>query len=126
MPMYVGIDLVCLDEIRESLETHGDRYLRRIYTARERLQCGQSVRRLAGRFAAKEATMKALGGSDPQLPWNSIEVLDAHGGALAITLNGAAQRLVENRGVRNLSVSVTHRRSLAAALVLAERGRCNE
>ena len=64
MRLRVGIDLVLVDSIREALDLHGDRYLERVYTAQEIADCrdGDDVapERLAARFAAKEAGMKAL------------------------------------------------------------------
>lgn len=119
MPMTVGMDLIDTDEVRESLRLHGDRYLARVYTRREAQECGRNPRQLAGRFAAKEATMKLLRAGDEPLPWRSIEVRSAPEGGLAIELSGAAAALAQRRGLGELAVSVTHRRSLAAALILA-------
>jgi holo-[acyl-carrier protein] synthase len=120
VPIYVGIDLVHPDEVRESLEAHGDSYLHRIYTTREAAECGRDPRALAGRFAAKEAAMKALGSSEAQLPWNSIEVRSCGATDLEIALSGPAEELARRRGVDGLTVSVTtQRKSLAAAVVLA-------
>ena len=68
------MDLVRVDEVRDSLAAHGERYLERIYTEAERRECGSDPRCLAGRFAAKEATVKALGGGDGALPWDSIGI----------------------------------------------------
>ncbi len=121
MPIYVGIDLVSRDEVGDSLESHGDRYLHRIYTQRERSECGRNPLSLAGRFAAKEATMKALGPNGIRSSRGvSIEVLDGRDGGLVLALNGPAQTLARARGITNLSVSVTRRKTLAAALVLGE------
>jgi holo-[acyl-carrier protein] synthase len=119
MPMTVGMDLIDTDEVRESLRLHGDRYLARVYTEREARECGRNLRRLAGRFAAKEATMKVLRAGDEPLPWRCIDVHSGPDGALAIELSCEAAALAHRRGIGELSVSVTHRRSLAAALVLA-------
>jgi holo-[acyl-carrier protein] synthase len=111
--------LVDTDEVRESLRLHGDRYLARVYTQREAEDCGRNARWLAGRSAAKEATMKVLRVGDEPLPWKSIGVHSVPDGGLTIELSGAAAALAQRRGLGELSVSVTHRRSLAAALVLA-------
>jgi holo-[acyl-carrier protein] synthase len=116
--MNVGMDLVSTDEVRESLQAHGDRYLERIFTERELSECGRNPRRLAGRFAAKEATMKLLRTGDEPLPWRAIGVHEARDGGLGIELSGAAAALAERRGVDVLSVSLAHRQSLATAIVL--------
>jgi holo-[acyl-carrier protein] synthase len=62
MPLRVGIDLVQIEDIRESIAAYGERYLERTYTDEERRDCGGDPSHLAARFAAKEAALKALGG----------------------------------------------------------------
>lgn len=120
MPVKVGIDLVETDEVRESLDAHGERYLDRIYTEVEQRDCGSDARRLAARFAAKEATMKALGRRNEPLSWRSIEVGQDPGGRPCLRLSGGAAELARRRGVRRLEVSLSEGRSQGAALVLAE------
>lgn len=120
MPFQVGIDLVGTDEVRESLAAHGERYLKRIYTDVEQQECRSNPRRLAARFAAKEATMKALGRYDEPLPWRSISVVHDSAGRPVIELSGPAADLAERRGVRRLDLSLTDGGSLATAVVLAE------
>jgi holo-[acyl-carrier protein] synthase len=120
MPLTIGIDLVSMSEVEEALRVHGERYLQRIYTDREIRDCGTDARLLAARFAAKEATMKALGRTDEPLPWRSIGVRrDAHGHP-RLELTGRAATFARKRGVSQLSVSITQRRELAAAVVVAE------
>ena len=121
MTIYVGIDLVDTDEVRESLDAHGDRYLERVFTEVEASQCGRDARRLAGRFAAKEATMKVLKELDQPLPWRSIGIHARPDGGLGIDLTGVAATTARSRGFQRLSVSVTHWRSSAAAIVFADR-----
>ena len=120
MPFQIGIDLVRTDEVRESLAAHGERYLQRIYTDVEQQDCRSNPSRLAARFAAKEATMKALGRQDEPLPWRSIEVTHDGGGRPLIELSGPAAVLADRRGVRRLELSLTDGRSLATAVVLVE------
>jgi holo-[acyl-carrier protein] synthase len=120
MPIRVGIDLVATDEVRESLQTHGDRYLNRIYTDLEQRDCRSDPARLAVRFAAKEATMKALGRRDEPISWRSIAVALDAAGRPSLQLTAGAAELARRRGVRRLEVSLTETRSQGAALVLAE------
>jgi holo-[acyl-carrier protein] synthase len=108
------------EEVEESLRIHGDRYLRRVYTEEELHDCGSNARRLAARFAAKEAAMKALGRADEGISWRSIAVERGATGSPSLKLTGAAADLARRRGVRELSVSITHQSSLVAAVVLAE------
>lgn len=120
MPIKVGIDLVRNDEVRESLQCHGQRYLNKIYTEVEQRDSRSDPGRLAARFAAKEATMKALGRQDEPLSWRSIGVaLDARGRP-CLELTGDAAALARRRGILHLHLSLTEGRSQGAALVLAE------
>jgi holo-[acyl-carrier protein] synthase len=118
--MKVGIDLVLAEEVRESLQIYGDRYVTRVYTDTEQEDCGDDSRLLASCFAAKEATMKALGRGDEPLPWRSIGVGRDAGGHLSLQLTGEAAALARRRGVETLHLSTTFHRSAAAAIVLAE------
>ena len=121
MSLGVGIDLVRTDEILASLARHGDRYVQRVYTDSEQHECGSDPRRLAACFAAKEATMKALGRGDEPLPWRSIGIARDEDGGHRVCLTGPAAALARRRGVRRLEVSLTQIRAVAAAVVLAER-----
>jgi holo-[acyl-carrier protein] synthase len=118
----VGIDLVETDEVRESLRLQGERYLNRVYTEAEQRDCGASPRDLAARFAAKEATMKALRIADEAVPWRSIEVSRDENGRPSVRLTGQASELAKRRGILSLDLSLTVRRSSAMAVVVAEVG----
>jgi len=115
----VGIDLVRTDEVGESLGVHGDRYLDRVFTDAERQNAGTDLSRLAACFAAKEATMKALRRGDEGLSWQSIELQQGARAVPGLKLSGAAADLAKQKGVKELSVSLTQAGSLAAAVVLA-------
>lgn len=120
----VGIDLVSVDAVREALRIHGDRYLERLYTPQEIEDCSRgdavSVEGLAARFAAKEATIKALRLRSSQgLDWRSIELVRHADGWTSLRLTGGAARLAASEGIGAFSVSVTHEDGLAAAIVLA-------
>ena len=119
MSIRVGIDLTSTDEVRDSITRFGDRYLERVYTATELRDCAGDPVRLAARFAAKEATIKALRAPD-RLPWQTIEIRRDDSGAPSLALSGAAQALAAQRGCRSLSVSLTHERGHAAAVVVTE------
>jgi holo-[acyl-carrier protein] synthase len=69
MAVFVGSDLADVESVDASIDAHGDRYLSRIYTEEERDEYRMDTRKLTTRFAAKEATMNALGGFDEPLPW---------------------------------------------------------
>ncbi len=121
--VLLGIDLQSVDEVEESVTRFGERYTTRLFTEHE-LDCCRGDSRtiaqgLAGRFAAKEAVIKALGGGEDALPWRSIELRRGLGGAPSICLSGAAEQLARRRGVRDFSVSLSHDRGLAVAAVIA-------
>lgn len=121
MTRSVGIDLADVEEIRESVRVHGQRYLERVYTGAERRDCGTSARRLAQCFAAKEATMKALACRE-RLPWHSVAVDRDAAGQPAIVLTGPAAELARERGVQRLAVSFSSVAAHAVAVVLATSG----
>jgi len=119
----VGIDLVAVDEVQTAVAHFGDRYLRRVFTEHE-LACSVAdgsvrARNLAALYAAKEATMKALGSSDHMPAWRSIEVRQEPNGRCTLRLGGHAAELARRAGLTGFAVSVSHGRDLATAVVLA-------
>lgn len=116
----VGCDVVALEEIENSLASFGDRFLAKIYTADEVATCAGPNRlpRLAARFAAKEATMKAFARPDTAFVPIEIEVVTAdHLPTLRLT--GAAAQLAAEQRWREISLSMTHAECHAAAVVVA-------
>ena len=126
MAIRVGIDLVGVAEVEESLRAHPDRYLARIYTPREVEDCRGSsaevvAERLAARFAAKEAAIKVLRPTrETSVPWSAIEVVRTASGAPELAFSGRAAELANAAGIASVSVSLTHERTYAAAVVVAE------
>jgi holo-[acyl-carrier protein] synthase len=88
-----------------------------VYTDQELRDCGGRPRDLAARFAAKEAAIKALGGSDEAAPWRSISVRRGPGRFPSLELTGAAQALAQRRGVTSLWLSISHHARCAVAVV---------
>ncbi len=119
MKPSVGIDLVSVSRIAESLATFGDRFLRRIFTDGEiayaRKAPALTNERLAARFAAKEAALKALGLADRGVGWREIEVTTNPSGAPELVLHGAARELSADAG--ELAISLSHEGDLATAIV---------
>ncbi len=120
----VGMDLCATADVARAVEQFGDRYLQRVFTTGELAYCdaggAQRFERLAGRFAAKEATLKALRPADDGVNWKSIEVLRQPAGWCEVRLSGVLAGLACREGVRSLALSVTHERGLAAAVVVAQ------
>jgi holo-[acyl-carrier protein] synthase len=127
MGMRVGTDLVRVATVRDAIAAHGERYLQRVFTPREVEDCRMAgvvdPQRLAARFAAKEATLKALRAGDAAIPWPAVEVLRDPTGFPALALHGAAADLAARQGIAQLEVSLTHEEEYAAAVVVAELGR---
>lgn len=125
MAIGVGIDLVAIESVAESLSgSHAEHYLKRVYTEREveecRRPCGEiEAGRLAARFAAKEATIKALPGNGEEIRLTGIEVLREPGGEVRIELSGKAADVARDGGVSELAVSLTHEDGFAAAAVVS-------
>jgi holo-[acyl-carrier protein] synthase len=128
--LTVGIDLVEVAQVAHSVETFGDRYLQRIFTAGELAYCNETrdpARHLAARFAAKEATLKALRQGDERdergetVDWRCVEVRRRPDGSCDMMLYGAVRALAERRGVDALSVSLSHDGGYATAVVVGER-----
>jgi holo-[acyl-carrier protein] synthase len=115
--------LVAVDTVRESIRVHADHYLKRVYTLRELDDCltpqGIDPERLAGRFAAKEATLKVLRPHNEAIPLNTIEVCRDPSGWVELELSGPAAALAGAAGVEQLSLSIAHESGFATAVVVA-------
>ena len=114
----VGIDLVQISRIAQSLATFGERFLRRVFTDGEvAYACAAPARtaeRLAARFAAKEAAKKAL--ALDGVGWRDLEVTRADSGACTLVLHGTARAAA---GDRALALSMSHEGDHATAVVIA-------
>ena len=119
-----GIDLAEIVRIRHSIDRYGDRFLSRIYTAPEQAYClrkRNAAESFAARFAAKEAGAKALGtGISRGVSWKELEVRRETGERPTLHLSGRAAERAAQMGVRTLSLSLTHSRDVAMAVVVAE------
>jgi holo-[acyl-carrier protein] synthase len=122
MIVGVGMDLVDVEKISESIRS--DVFLRRIFTAGEiedGLKSGDPAERFAGKFAAKEACMKALGHGIRQEVWfTQIEVVHDENGKPCIRVHGKAESLMMAMKVEKVHCSITHTKGLAAAFLILE------
>lgn len=131
MIIGIGVDMVDVDRIKSAMERRGEQFLERAFTAEEAAYCLRSQcpeRRFAGRFAAKEAVMKALGrGWFQGMPFKEIEVTRDESeegyGRPGVRLSGRTAALADRLGVANISLSITHEQRAAVAFVVAEGGR---
>ena len=117
----LGVDATDLPRVRDVFARYGERFLRRVFTDVEIAYCTRQrdpIPSLAGRFAAKEAAMKALGtGHSRGVLWRDIEVF-RQGGPPQLRLSGGAARRFEAMGGRRSLLTITHSEGLALAQVL--------
>ena len=119
--LSTGVDIIEISRIARTLERYGERFLLRIYTSGELEYCRGRPSKLASRFAAKEATMKALGTGVRGVGWKDIEVTRAPSGAPGILLHGRAKSRAERLGVLEISISMSDSRDNAVAFVVTRR-----
>ena len=125
MILGTGFDLTALTRIKALLEKHGERFLTRILTAAELAALpAEPARRTAyaaGRWASKEAAVKALGsGFSAGIGFHDVEVVTLEGGRPELRLHGRAAELAAEKGVRALHISISHERDMAGAMVILE------
>ncbi len=119
MILRTGVDMIEITRLRETVQRRGEHFLARIFTPAERVECGENFQSLAARFAAKEAVSKALGTGIGDVSWQDIEILRADSGAPMLKLHGYAEKLAAEMGLSNWSVSLSHTRKHAVAMVVA-------
>ncbi len=119
-----GVDLCEVDRIEASIQRFGARFLERVFTPGEIAYAERKANkyeRYAARFAAKEAGMKAIGtGWRAGVRWRDFEVANLPSGRPTLKLHGVAAQFAERLGVVNISLSMTHTRETAMAIVLLE------
>ena len=124
MILGTGVDLAEVGRIREAIDRYGDRFIRRIYTDAEIAYVERKANkfeRYAGRFAAKEAGMKAIGtGWKRGVRWQDFEVSNLPSGRPTLRLHGEAERIAGKMGVTSISLSITHTAELGMAHVILE------
>lgn len=117
--LRTGVDLIEIARIKEAIDQHGQRFLRRVFTAKELAEAGDSMASLAARFAAKEAAAKALGTGFGRVAWCEVEILRGPCREPVLHLHGEAAREAARQGLTTWAVSLSHTRELAVASVVA-------
>jgi holo-[acyl-carrier protein] synthase len=127
MIVSVGVDMVEVERIKRALEDSriGRRFRERVFTQKEIQYCETKrhgkYESYAGRFAAKEAVMKALGrGWGSQVAWRDIEVARSRSGKPDIVLHGKTAELAATLGIRRWSLSISHTAQHGLAYVIAQ------
>ncbi|RLD01910.1 MAG: holo-[acyl-carrier-protein] synthase [Chloroflexota bacterium] len=127
--MSSGIDLIEIERIEKALDRHGEHFLKKIFSVTELERLVKFRERqvnprliaaeVAARFAAKEACSKALGTGIGPVSWREMEILNERSGKPILRLTGKAAQIAGFLGYTSWSVSLTHTRGMAAALVVA-------
>lgn len=116
--------MIEIERVAQVCATHGDRFLKRVFTKGEQEYCSKrklSGQSFAARFAAKEAVMKALGtGWAAGVRWVDIEVVREPKSAPTIQLHGTAAQIAKRRKITRWHLALTHTQTTSAAFVIAE------
>lgn len=119
----IGTDITECLRIARMIERHGDLFINRVYTPEEIRYCRsrkQATQHFTGRWAAKEAVLKALGtGWVRGISWRDIEIRNEPGGKPVVAVRGGAQEVVERLRIRKLLVTISHCHTHATAYAIA-------
>lgn len=120
----IGTDIIECLRIAQMIERHGELFINRVYTKHEIQYCQSrklATQHFAGRWAAKEAILKALGtGWRRGISWRDMEIRNEPGGRPTVALRGGARDVVEQLGIAEMLISISHCRSHATAYALAQ------
>ena len=119
MQVRTGIDLIELTRLEQAIQRHGARFLERIFTPDELAETSGRPDSLAGRFAAKEAVVKALGTGIGPIAWKEIEIRRGPQREPVLHLHGLAKEKAAELGLHAWSVSLSHTEHYAAAVAVA-------
>ncbi|MDI6703835.1 MAG: holo-ACP synthase [bacterium] len=119
----LGIDLVEINRMRETIERFGERFLERVFTKNEIGYCQthkDKYEHLAARFAAKEALLKAISVGWPKVSFRDVEVVNTRSGSPKIGVYGRAKDLLDKLNLQNISLTISHTKDYATAVVIIE------
>ena len=120
----IGTDIVDCDRIAQMIEKHDETFLAKVYTSWEIDYCGRhtgaAYQHYAGRWAAKEAILKAIGtGWARGIQWTDIEVQNIAGGAPIVQLHNRAREICDEKGIDQILISISHTKLYATAFATA-------
>ena len=121
MILGLGTDIVEIARLEAAIRRNGDAFCRRIFTERELAEANGRLSYFAGRWAAKEAVLKALGtGWSVGIAWTDVEVVKLPSGAVSVALAGGAARRAEELGVTEVLLTLSHGKNHAVAFAVAQ------
>ncbi|MFB3894037.1 MAG: holo-ACP synthase [Phycisphaerae bacterium] len=119
-----GIDMVDCRRLKESIDRHGQRFLKRVFTETELAYCigkKREIEHLAGRFAAKEAVLKVLGtGWRSGINWTDVEVRNEPSGQPKVYLAGRCREIADELGITDIFISISHIETHAIASAIGQ------
>ena len=120
----IGTDIIEISRIAQMIEKHNGTFLERVFTTEEIRYCSErskaSNQHFAGRWAAKEAALKALGtGWAKGILWTDMEVVNEASGRPRLNVSGAAKSYADELGITHWNISISHCRDFAIAFVTA-------
>jgi holo-[acyl-carrier protein] synthase len=125
MIVGLGVDIAEVARVRAAIERRGEAFLQRVFTPAEIAYCEgfkNRFERYAGRFAAKEAAMKALGtGWRAGVRWVDLEIVREASGRPTLAISGEARKIAKRLGVKRIVLSITHTETQALAQVIFEK-----
>lgn len=116
----IGVDMIEIDRIAQTIEKFGERFLRRVFTSQELSYCQSRVASFAVRWAAKEAMSKTFGTGIGDVAFTEIEILNTPQGKPTIVLHGQARKLAEALDFARIEVSLSHTKAYAVAFVVID------
>jgi holo-[acyl-carrier protein] synthase len=120
MVIGIGIDIIEIDRIKESVDEYGDQFLQKVYTPAEIKYClskKNKYQHLAARFAAKEAIYKAISSNwDSELSWQDMEIINAPNGMPEVKFKGNLEKFLS--GDKSLKISMSHSRDYVACVAI--------
>jgi holo-[acyl-carrier protein] synthase len=120
MVIGIGIDIIEIDRIKESVDEYGDQFLQKVYTPEEIKYClskKNKYQHLAARFAAKEAIYKAISSNwDSELSWQDMEIINAPNGMPEVKFKGNLEKFLS--GDKSLKISMSHSRDYVACVAI--------
>ncbi|QGJ69423.1 Holo-[acyl-carrier-protein] synthase [Planctomycetales bacterium 10988] len=125
MPVLgIGTDIIECERIAGMIEKHGELFINRVYTVKEACYCQsrkQGTQHFAGRWAAKEAILKALGtGWRRGITWRDMEILKRHEGGPYVQLHGRALEVSREMGIEEIQITISHCKAYATAFAIAQ------
>jgi holo-[acyl-carrier protein] synthase len=119
----IGTDITEVLRIAQMIERHGDLFINRVFTEHEIRYCQarkMSTQHYAGRWAAKEAVLKAIGtGWRRGISWRDVEIRNAASGKPSVACRGGVREVIEQQGIGDILISISHCRAYATAYAIA-------